>query len=70
MPIWVWILIFYVGYEDVYSFFRGYWYIPVILVISIYGTLKALNMEHMPLQIFNQIKTVLKIQGAVSQKTN
>lgn len=68
MPIWVWILIFYLGYEDVLLFFKGYWYIPVILTLSIYGTLKALNMEHIPKQIIDQAKVLLKFQGSVTKK--
>lgn len=70
MPIWVWVLILYVGYEDVLSFFRGYWYIPVILILTVYGTLKALHMEHLPRQIFEQGKAFLKIQGVISSSSN
>jgi hypothetical protein len=67
MPIWVWIIIFYVGYEDVLSFFRGYWYIPVILVLTVYGTLKALHMEHLPKQLFDQLNTILKLQNFIKR---
>jgi len=67
MPLWVWIIILYVGYEDVLLFFKGYWYIPVILVLTVYGTLKALHMEHLPKQLFDQLKTILKVQGLINQ---
>jgi len=62
MPIWVWILVLYLGYEDVYRLFRGYWYIPVILGMSIYGTLKATGTTHLPGQIINIVKNAIKLQ--------
>jgi len=62
MPIWIWIFIFYVGYEDVIRMFKGYWYIPVILAMSIYGTLKATGTTHIPGQIINIIKNFIKLQ--------
>jgi len=62
MSIWVWLLILYIGYEDVYRMFRGYWYIPVILAMSIYGTLKATGTTHLPSQIFNLVKNFIKLQ--------
>jgi hypothetical protein len=67
MPLWVWVIILYVGYEDVYSFFRGYWYIPVILALTIYGTLKALHMEHLPKQLFDQLNTILRLQNIIKK---
>jgi len=62
MPIWIWILILYLGYDDVYRIFKGYWYIPVILAMSIYGTLKATGSTHLPVQIFNVAKNFIKLQ--------
>lgn len=61
MPIWVWVLIFYLGYEDVYNIFKGYWYIPVIIILSIYGGLKATGTTHLPGQIYLLAKNAVKL---------
>lgn len=62
MPIWVWILIIFLGYDDVYTILKGHWYLPVIIILSIYGVLKATGTTHLPEQIYSIAKNAIKIK--------
>ena len=59
VPLWAWILILYLGYEDVYKFISSYWIIPLIILLSAYGILSAMGMGHIPKLIINLIKNTL-----------
>lgn len=59
IPLWAWILIIYLGYDNVLDFINSYWIIPVILLVAAYGTLHALGMGHIPRMIFGLISNTI-----------
>ena len=56
IPLWAWILLFYVGYQDIWKMLTGYWLIPIIIMAAIYGILQMLGLGKTPLIFFNMIK--------------
>ena len=56
IPLWAWILLFYVGYQDIWKMVTGYWLIPIIIMAAIYGILQMLGLGKTPLIFFNMIK--------------
>jgi hypothetical protein len=60
MPWFVWILIIYLGYEDVIKIAQSYWIIPVILLFSGYGVLNVMGMGHIPQTFFNILSTTVR----------
>jgi len=43
IPWWGWVLIVYLGYDDVLRLVMSYWIIPVLLLFSAYGALVKLQ---------------------------
>jgi hypothetical protein len=60
MPWWAWLIIAYLGYEDIYRLLSGYSIIIAIIILAAYGVLKATGMSHMPVSMINMVyNTVL-----------
>jgi hypothetical protein len=60
MPWFIWILIFYLGYEDVIRLAQSYWIIPVIISFAGYGILSMMGMGHLPQTFINVVLTALR----------
>ena len=56
IPIWAWILLIYVSYQDIWKMVTGYWLIPMIIIAALYGILNMLGLGKAPLMIINMIK--------------
>lgn len=65
VPLWAWIILIYLGYDDVWKMLTGYWLIPMILLVGGYGVLHLLGLGHLPFMIINILKA--QFQGKPKQ---
>ncbi len=56
IPLWAWILLIYVSYQDIWKMITGYWLIPIIIFAAMYGILQMLGLGKTPFMIINMIK--------------
>jgi hypothetical protein len=56
IPLWAWILLIYVSYQDIWKMINGYWLIPIIIFAAMYGILQMLGLGKTPFMIINMIK--------------
>jgi len=55
LPWWGWALILYLGYDDFFRFIGSYWFIPVILILALYGSLYAIGLGAFPRRLIYMV---------------
>jgi hypothetical protein len=68
IPLWAWILLFYVGYRDVWKMFTGHWLLILLFTMGTYALLKMLGLGSAPKMIYNMIKS--QINSFLEKKKN
>ena len=61
IPLWAWILLFYVGYKDIWKLLTGHWLIIILLLSGIYALLRMVGLGSAPMMIINIIKDQIKM---------
>ena len=66
IPLWAWILLIYVSYQDIYHMITGHAIIYIIIVVGLFGVLNFLGLGKVPFMVFNmivaQVKTTLGLK--------
>ena len=60
IPFLAWILLFYIGYKDMWRMFTGYGLIILIILAGIFSILKMVGLGSAPMMIINLIKNQIK----------
>ena len=60
IPFLAWILLFYIGYKDMWRMFTGYGLIILIILVGIFSILKMVGLGSAPMMIINLIKNQIK----------
>ena len=68
IPLWAWLLLIYVSYQDIYQMITGHAIIYIIIVVGIFGVLNFLGLGKVPFMVFNMI--VAQVQTTLGLKKN
>ena len=61
IPLWAWILLIYVGYNDIWKMFTGYWLILLLFGSGVFALLRMVGLGGAPMMIINMIKNQIKL---------
>ena len=61
IPLWAWILLIYVGYNDIWKMFTGYWLILLLFGSGVFALLRMVGLGGAPMMIINMFKNQIKL---------
>jgi len=61
IPLWAWLLLIYVSYQDIYNLITGHAIIYIIIIAGLFGVLNFLGLGKVPFMVFNMIITQIKL---------